>query len=184
MLEEHEGRLFPPEQFLFTREGLGLASLFFANRNIPVPPSIHGSRPTAIPGAEIAAVRGTGILPTCDADHESKTSSAQQLCRLRRGGGARDLRRIGHAPGRSAVRPANGVLPVQTHRAGTLPDEGRSARRRSALRATGRTKLPPEVDGACPMLEHHSGRCLIYADRPFGCRTHFCAAAGGPLARR
>jgi Fe-S-cluster containining protein len=28
-----------------------------------------------------------------------------------------------------------------------------------------------------------SGACLIYADRPFGCRTHFCAAAGGPYAR-
>ena len=28
------------------------------------------------------------------------------------------------------------------------------------------------------------GRCLIYAGRPFGCRTHFCAAAGGPYARR
>lgn len=53
-----------------------------------------------------------------------------------------------------------------------------------ALRATGRTKLPAAMDGACPMLESHSGRCLIYADRPFGCRTHFCAAAGGPLARR
>jgi Fe-S-cluster containining protein len=52
-----------------------------------------------------------------------------------------------------------------------------------ALRATGRTKLPVEMDGRCPMLAH-SGRCLIYADRPFGCRTHFCAAAGGPLARR
>ena len=25
---------------------------------------------------------------------------------------------------------------------------------------------------------------LIYEDRPFGCRTHFCAAAGGPVARR
>jgi len=53
-----------------------------------------------------------------------------------------------------------------------------------ALRATGRTKLPAEVGGACPLLEQPSGRCLIYADRPFGCRTHFCAAAGGPLARR
>jgi Fe-S-cluster containining protein len=53
-----------------------------------------------------------------------------------------------------------------------------------ALRATGRTKLPGKVDGACPMLEHHSGRCLVYAERPFGCRTHFCAAAGGPLERR
>jgi hypothetical protein len=34
------------------------------------------------------------------------------------------------------------------------------------------------------MLDRASGNCLIYADRPFGCRTHFCAAAGGPLARR
>lgn len=53
-----------------------------------------------------------------------------------------------------------------------------------ALRASGRKKLPNEIDGACPLLERASGRCLIYADRPFGCRTHFCAAAGGPMARR
>jgi len=53
-----------------------------------------------------------------------------------------------------------------------------------AWRAAGRTKLPSTTDGACPMLELGSGRCLIYADRPFGCRTHFCAAAGGPMARR
>jgi uncharacterized protein len=51
-----------------------------------------------------------------------------------------------------------------------------------ALRATGRTKLPVEMGGVCPLLEQH--RCLIYADRPFGCRTHFCVAAGGPIARR
>lgn len=25
---------------------------------------------------------------------------------------------------------------------------------------------------------------MIYESRPFGCRTHFCAAAGGPYARR
>src|SRR6188768_1095342 len=49
-----------------------------------------------------------------------------------------------------------------------------------AWRATGRTKLPSKADGACPMLDERSGRCLIYADRPFGCRTHFCDAAGGP----
>lgn len=53
-----------------------------------------------------------------------------------------------------------------------------------AWRATGRTKLSSPADGACPMLEPRTGRCLIYADRPFGCRTHFCDAAGGPLARR
>lgn len=52
-----------------------------------------------------------------------------------------------------------------------------------ALRASGRKKLPTEIDGACPLLETKTGKCLIYADRPFGCRSHFCAAAGGPLAR-
>src|SRR3954468_9131531 len=51
-----------------------------------------------------------------------------------------------------------------------------------ALRATGRKSLPERDDGACPLLDE-SGQCLIYADRPFGCRTHFCAAAGGPYSR-
>ena len=54
-----------------------------------------------------------------------------------------------------------------------------------AWRASGRKKLPEDDgSGACPMLERATGKCLIYADRPFGCRTHFCAAAGGPMARR
>jgi Fe-S-cluster containining protein len=53
-----------------------------------------------------------------------------------------------------------------------------------ALRATGRKALPENPDGACPMLQRGTGDCLIYDDRPFGCRTHFCAAAGGPVARR
>jgi Fe-S-cluster containining protein len=52
-----------------------------------------------------------------------------------------------------------------------------------AVRASGRRELPAAVDGACPLLETPSGRCLIYAERPFACRTHFCAAAGGPLVR-
>jgi Fe-S-cluster containining protein len=34
------------------------------------------------------------------------------------------------------------------------------------------------------MLQRETGNCLIYEDRPFGCRTHFCAAAGGPVTRR
>ena len=54
----------------------------------------------------------------------------------------------------------------------------------SALRATGRKGLPERADGACPMLAAATGRCLIYADRPFGCRSHFCRAAGGPYERR
>src|SRR5947207_8501163 len=53
-----------------------------------------------------------------------------------------------------------------------------------AFRATGRKSLPENADGSCPMLQPETGNCLIYQDRPFGCRTHFCAAAGGPIARR
>jgi Fe-S-cluster containining protein len=53
-----------------------------------------------------------------------------------------------------------------------------------ALRATGRTQLPENAMGACPLLDSASGNCLIYESRPFGCRTHFCGAAGGPYARR
>ena len=56
----------------------------------------------------------------------------------------------------------------------------------TALRAAGRIKLPEPIitaTGACPLLDK-MGRCLIYEARPFGCRTHFCAAAGGPYARR
>jgi Fe-S-cluster containining protein len=53
-----------------------------------------------------------------------------------------------------------------------------------AFRATGRKHLPERTDGACPLLHPQTQRCMIYADRPFGCRTHFCAAAGGPYARR
>ena len=61
--------------------------------------------------------------------------------------------------------------------------KGEAVTAAKALRATGRTRLPERSDGACPLLDA-DGRCLIYADRPFGCRTHFCAAAGGPFARR
>jgi Fe-S-cluster containining protein len=53
-----------------------------------------------------------------------------------------------------------------------------------ALRASGRKKLLLPDDGACPLLQRPSGKCLIDEDRPFACRTHFCAAAGGPMARR
>ena len=53
-----------------------------------------------------------------------------------------------------------------------------------ALRATGRRQLPTNPNGACPLLDAQTGDCLIYESRPFGCRTHFCAAAGGPYSRR
>src|SRR5476649_640061 len=51
-----------------------------------------------------------------------------------------------------------------------------------AVRTAGRKVMPEREDGACPLLKEN-GMCLIYQDRPFGCRTHFCAAAGGPYAR-
>lgn len=53
-----------------------------------------------------------------------------------------------------------------------------------AFKATGRKSLPTRADGSCPLLKDATGGCLIYNDRPFACRTHFCAAAGGPYARR
>ncbi len=51
------------------------------------------------------------------------------------------------------------------------------------VRASGRSTIKPHPDGACPLLGP-DGRCAIYEHRPFGCRTHFCAEAGGPYARR
>ena len=52
-----------------------------------------------------------------------------------------------------------------------------------AFRATGRKSLSENPNGACPMLHSVTGNCLIYNDRPFGCRTHFCATAGGVVSR-
>jgi uncharacterized protein len=51
-----------------------------------------------------------------------------------------------------------------------------------AWRAAGRKEVMLPADGSCPFLGKN-GRCQIYEGRPFGCRTHFCEAAGGPLAR-
>jgi Fe-S-cluster containining protein len=54
-----------------------------------------------------------------------------------------------------------------------------------AWKAAGGGRLPEAgKDGSCPMLEQKTGRCRIYEARPFGCRTHFCRAAGGPYPRR
>jgi Fe-S-cluster containining protein len=69
-----------------------------------------------------------------------------------------------------------GVMPLVT--------KGEVALMVRALRATGRTELPkPAIEGACPMLQAN-GKCLTYEARPFGCRTHFCEAAGGPYSRK
>lgn len=52
-----------------------------------------------------------------------------------------------------------------------------------AWKAAGRKDVPPSGDGVCPFLDLRSARCRIYDGRPFGCRTHFCAAAGGAASR-
>ena len=74
----------------------------------------------------------------------------------------------------------------QFKRTGLMPSvtRGEALLAAHAWRATGRKQVPPSVNGACPMLNGATGRCLIYADRPFGCRTHFCPAAGGPYSRK
>ena len=51
------------------------------------------------------------------------------------------------------------------------------------VRASGRKALKPSADGSCPLLGKE-GRCTIYLHRPFGCRTHFCPAAGGVYPRK
>lgn len=73
----------------------------------------------------------------------------------------------------------------QFHLTGKTPmlTLGEAAFAALGVRASGRKKIPPRDDGACPMLGRN-GRCTIYAHRPFGCRTHFCAAAGGPYPRK
>jgi Fe-S-cluster containining protein len=53
-----------------------------------------------------------------------------------------------------------------------------------ALQRQGIHRLPEKKDGSCPLLREGDGACSVYADRPFSCRTHFCAAAGGPYARK
>lgn len=52
------------------------------------------------------------------------------------------------------------------------------------FRASGRKSLPEPDDGSCPLLNPQTGKCLIYNDRPFGCRTHFCEEVGGPYPRK
>lgn len=73
----------------------------------------------------------------------------------------------------------------QFHLTGKTPmlTKGEALYAAQGVRAAGRKKLPERTDGACALLGQH-GRCMIYTHRPFGCRTHFCAAAGGPYPRK
>lgn len=53
----------------------------------------------------------------------------------------------------------------------------------NAWKAAGRKDIVVPADGSCPFLHPQTGKCRIYDGRPFGCRTHFCSAAGGPASR-
>jgi hypothetical protein len=74
----------------------------------------------------------------------------------------------------------------QFHLTGRTPylTKGEALVAAKGWRATGRKEVPESVGGACPLLHKDTGRCLIYSNRPFGCRTHFCDAAGGPYPRK
>lgn len=101
---------------------------------------------------------------------------------------AAEVRAIYHA---LAQRPVQRQCVARTeccqfHLTGLTPQltQGEAWLAAKAFRASGRKDFPEEDDGICPLLKRATGRCLIYADRPFGCRTHFCDAAGGPYARK
>ncbi len=74
----------------------------------------------------------------------------------------------------------------QFHLTGRLPllTAGEAMVLARAWRASGR-KVPQQVPvgGACPLLDQKTLRCTVYDARPFGCRTHFCRSAGGPVSR-
>jgi hypothetical protein len=76
------------------------------------------------------------------------------------------------------------MLSFQGDWADALPDQGRSAPRRASIARF----RAPEASGlqgrGVSLLDPKTLRCLIYQARPFGCRTHFCEAAGGPYSRR
>jgi Fe-S-cluster containining protein len=56
-----------------------------------------------------------------------------------------------------------------------------------AVRARGglpkRRSLPQSDERRCDLLGD-DGRCLVYASRPFGCRTFFCERGHGPVGER
>jgi len=62
-------------------------------------------------------------------------------------------------------------------------EEVRHALLASSLSSRARRRLPLADHALCPLLSE-AGRCLIYASRPFGCRTFFCHQAQGPRGSR
>ena len=114
-------------------------------------------------------------MPAPDPDARLKSESAAEVQKIYAALAARPLER-------------NCTLRTdccQFHLPGKIPQltRGEALVAAKALRPTGRKTLPEPRDGTCPLLDPKTARCLIYQSRPFGCRTHFCAAAGGPYPR-
>ena len=124
--------------------------------------------------------KSLGTLQTGPAGGAWADESGKAIVLMSRTEGVRALR----FPEGSAL-PAPDDGPALPWRSCTpLNSKGEALVAARGFRATGRKELPDPADGACPLLRRETGRCLIYAERPFGCRTHFCAAAGGPYPRR
>lgn len=62
-----------------------------------------------------------------------------------------------------------------------LHELGRAVRARGGLPK--RRLLPTAFERRCALLSDE-GRCLVYAARPFGCRTFFCDRAVSPAASK
>ena len=89
-----------------------------------------------------------------------------------------------------AARPQDRNCTLQSqccrfHLTGKVPSvtRGEALVAAKAWRASGRKTLPESANGSCEFLDPRTAKCLIYDGRPFGCRTHFCQAAGGPYSR-
>lgn len=64
-----------------------------------------------------------------------------------------------------------------------LPPEQRAEIR---ARVSALAQAPREQPSVCPLLDRHTGACLVYADRPAACRTYgfYAARDGGRWCHR
>ncbi len=130
---------------------------------------------------EFVALRDPGVhlgssMPARDPDLENRQAALADVRSVYRDLAARELPRSCTLRTECCQFRLTGKIPVLTRGEALVALEG--------FRHTGRKSVPAREDGACPMLDPRTSRCLIYQARPFGCRTHFCEPAGGPYARR
>lgn len=131
-------------------------------------PPLVPVRPATSPGSSeeslLAELRA--LYAEADALHSTTTCPAStECCRFGVTGREPYLTSIELVAVQRAVAAAGGPL----------------SRKRRALPLAGNST---ESERTCPLLAE-SGRCSIYANRPFGCRTFFCSRATrlGPVPR-